>query len=163
MAVVCVPRISLPNIKQVMGILVWGGTPPYAVSVNWNDGADSTLISVASAGYKTVAYNYAVPKTYKINLRLKDHTDKEAVVETAVQIYSGTSTETNSDITSGSGNSTNIGANMASAIVEVVSSGWFETPVPFYLLAVAVTLGFWFGDIFDRRYNNQVNRKRRTA
>jgi len=29
---------------------------------------------------------------------------------------------------------------------------WFMTPVPLYILAVAITLGFWGGDIFNRRF-----------
>lgn len=163
-AVICVPRLSLPKINQVMGILVWGGTPPYAVSVDWNNGNDPTLISVASTGYKTVSFSYAVPKTYKINLKLKDYADKEAVVETAVQVYSSTDTDNNSGGSVVDSNNSNVVGNMTGAVAEAISSGWFETPVPFYLLAVAITLGFWFGDIFDRRYNsNPRSRKRRLA
>lgn len=31
---------------------------------------------------------------------------------------------------------------------------WFITPVPLYIVAVAMTLGFWGGDIFDRRFGS---------
>lgn len=105
------------------------------------------LISMAEPGYKTVSVNYAVPNVYKVMFRLKDNSDKESLVETAIQV-SGTT-----DITTGS-----------AMIENIIEFGWFETPVPFYLLAVAVTLGFWGGDIFDRRFGSGklINKKQTT-
>lgn len=38
---------------------------------------------------------------------------------------------------------------------------WFNTPVPFYLLAVAITLGFWGGDLFDRKFGSGKNCRKR--
>lgn len=42
---------------------------------------------------------------------------------------------------------------------------WFLKPVPLYILAVAITLGFWSGDLFDRRFGARRygRRSRRTA
>lgn len=34
----------------------------------------------------------------------------------------------------------------------ILNSDWFETSVPLYTLALALTLGFWVGDIFDRKF-----------
>lgn len=32
---------------------------------------------------------------------------------------------------------------------------WFDTPVPLYLIIVMLTLGFWLGDLFDRRFGTR--------
>jgi hypothetical protein len=40
---------------------------------------------------------------------------------------------------------------------------WYESPVPFYLLAIAITLGFWGGDIFDRKYGAKTQYRRKKA
>jgi hypothetical protein len=134
-AVVCVPRIFGSKIQQMIGILVWGGLSPYAISINWGNNSDSTLLSLPSPGYKKVTFSYAIPGVYKITIRLKDAANKEAVVQTAVQVTGETKTP----------------------IVTVTNdtfgiSSWFKTPVPMYIAAVGVTLGFWVGDIFTRRF-----------
>lgn len=162
-AVVYAPRTTLPNISQIIGVLAWGGEPPYAISVNWNNGTEPTLISMASAGYKVITFNYAVPKTYKINFKLKDHADKEAIVETAVQVYDNNVSGTTSDGSSSNDSAAKVGNNMMGAVADVISSGWLETPVPFYLMAVAITLGFWLGDIFDRHYGSRITTKKKAT
>ncbi|HUC96726.1 MAG TPA: hypothetical protein VMR16_03640, partial [Candidatus Saccharimonadales bacterium] len=35
---------------------------------------------------------------------------------------------------------------------DILHTSWFKTPVPLYIMAVALTLGFWGGDIFNRRF-----------
>jgi len=37
---------------------------------------------------------------------------------------------------------------------------WFMKPVPLYILAVAITLGFWGGDLFDRKFGAGKHRQR---
>lgn len=37
---------------------------------------------------------------------------------------------------------------------------WFETPVPLYLMILMLTLGFWGGDIFNRKFGTSKNRHR---
>ena len=146
-AVVCIPRNSLLKIDQVMGVLVWGGSPPYALMVDWNNGSLPTILSVSVPGYKKVTFNYAVPKTYKISLNLKDHLENEAIVETAIQVIDQ-GVDKNISVTSS-----------ANIVAELINSGWLETPVPFYLLALALTLGFWLGDIFDKKTNGFWHKK----
>src|SRR5476651_1331 len=66
-AVVCVPQTITPNEDHKIGVLVWGGTPPYALNFQWGSG-DSTLISMDAPGYRTVAVHYASSGIYNINI-----------------------------------------------------------------------------------------------
>ena len=149
-AVVCVPRLFLPGIKQVLGIVVWGGQPPYAVSIDYDTATSEksetdgeTLLSISEPGYKTIEFSYAIPNTYKVEFMLKDKEGKTAIVNTTVQA-SGTTTGTTTNTTT------------TTTLDNILGSSWFQSPVPFYLVAVAITLGFWGGDLFDRRFNTKA-------
>jgi len=136
-AVVCVPRLFEPKSEQVLGVIVWGGTPSYAVSVDWGDGSDETLISMKSQSYRKEAFSYKNPGIYNITFKLKDSAGNSAIVQTAVQVNGAVITP----ITP-----------IAALAGELFNISWFKTPVPLYILAVSITLGFWGGDIFDRYF-----------
>jgi hypothetical protein len=146
-AVVCIPRLFSINTLQTMGILVWGGSPPYALSIDMGDQQEDILISLPTQGYRIISFSYASSGNYKIELRLKDKDGKTAVVQTSTQV--------NGEIFNPITNITN----------DIFNKSWFETPVPFYLLAVSITLGFWGGDIFDRKFGASKlrGRTRKTA
>jgi hypothetical protein len=134
-SVVCIPRIFGPGITQVMGVLAWGGTPPYAISVEWGDEKiDNTLLSIMSPGYKVVPFKYNIPGVYNIELKMTDHVGEESIVQTAVQV-SGT-----------------VVTQPSNTVKDKTNKTWLLQPAPIYLLAVAITVGFWIGDIFDRRF-----------
>lgn len=149
-SIVCVPRLFLPKIEQVIGILVWGGTPPYAVNISWGDEYNNTLVSLSNAGYVTEKFTYASAGSYKIALELKDKDHKKAIVQTAVQVSGEV-----------------IDAEESTAISSIVDSMSSLSPlgmsVPFYLLAVAITLGFWCGDIFERSFGNLNSKHQKRA
>ncbi len=135
-AVVCVPRLFQANTEYTLGIMIWGGAPPYALDINWGDGGKTpnTLVSLATAGYKSVTFKYAQSGHYVITIKLKDKDGNDAFVQTATSV-------------------TGESQSLLGAIKNSISHiSWFEAPVPLYLLAVALTLGFWGGDIFDRRF-----------
>jgi len=136
-SIVCIPRLFLPKIQQTMGILVWGGTPPYAINITWGDNTEDTLISMPEAGYRTEKFVYASAGSYKISLKLKDKNNKQALVQTAVQV-SGVVTPASGTV------------DIPFIINNISTMSAVEASVPFYLLAVAITLGFWCGDIFER-------------
>jgi hypothetical protein len=141
--VVCSPRIFGPGLEQVLGVLVWGGTPPYAVSVNWGDDTtQDTLISIAEPGYHTIKVRYTFPGIYRVAFRLKDKAGDSSVVQTAVQVS---------------------GEVIQPGYIdnEVINTSWFNISVPIYMLAVAITLGFWGGDIFNRKFGVASKRHKR--
>lgn len=146
-SVVCVPRLFEPKLEQVLGVIVWGGTPPYAISVNWGDGSDETLISLKSQSYKKETFSYKKAGNFNITFKLKDSDGNTAIAQTAVQVNSTSASAT---------------APISSLASELMNTSWLKTPVPFYVLAVAVTFGFWGGDIFDRYFGaNKPHSKHR--
>lgn len=143
-AVVCVPRSVEVGTDQAIGILVWGGTPPYALNFAWGSG-QSTLLSMDTPGYRTVKLRYASKGIYNINIQLTDKNTKPASGESAVEAV---------DNTEGAAPST-----IGGVIDSILGSAWFETPVPLYITAVTLTLGFWAGDIFDRKFGARKLKK----
>jgi len=167
-AVVCVPRLFMPKIDQVMGILVWGGAPPYALRIDFSDGKGDTLVSISKPGYITRPFHYEFPGTYKIDFKLTDNKGSSAVVQTAVQASGVPVSGSAGSDESGTGATLPddvLNSNPAAKMIkEVLQSSWFDSPVPFYLLAVSVTLGFWGGDIFTRKFGaGRMSPKKRKA
>jgi hypothetical protein len=140
--VVCVPRLFMPKLEQVLGVLVWGGSPPYAISVDWGNGSGSTLLSLPAQGYKKVTFSYAVAGNYKIAFKLKDADNKEAIVQTAVQVNGESKTP------------------FVAFADDIINKSWFETPVPLYATTIVLTLGFWGGEIFNRSFGSGKPRRR---
>ncbi|MDB5165723.1 MAG: hypothetical protein JWM00_613 [Candidatus Saccharibacteria bacterium] len=133
-AVVCMSRSFEPKKQYTLGVITWGGSPPYALNIDWGDGSENTLLSLTSYGYKTVPFQYDNPGLYTITLKLTDKDGKTAYVQTTVRV---------------NGETKPFFAGLRDSFFRI---SWFETPIPLYSLAVALTLGFWLGDLFDRRF-----------
>jgi len=82
-------------------------------------------------------------------------TDSGTVSIDAIVSGSVPAVVTNETKTSNTANSNDVWSNLA----------WLMTPVPLYILAVAITLGFWGGDIFNRNFgaNKHHQRYRRSV
>lgn len=146
-AVVCVPRTVESNTEHKIGVLVWGGQPPYALNFNWGSG-ESTLISMDAPGYRAIKVQYASSGVYKINIQVTDKGTKAASGQSAIQVTSKDE------------------QTLTQVLNDILDTSWFETPVPLYIIAVALTLGFWGGDIFQRRFGfskRSHHTKRKTA
>jgi len=140
--VVCVPRAIAANQAHKVGVLVWGGQPPYALNFKWGSN-DSSLISMNAPGYTSVNVHYASSGVYSINIDLTDNTSKVATGESAVQVTGGATAS----------------QPIPQVINNILGTAWFQTPVPLYLSAVGVTLGFWGGDIFNRVFGARFTRR----
>ncbi|MEP7204653.1 MAG: hypothetical protein ABI716_00470 [Candidatus Saccharibacteria bacterium] len=140
-AVTCVPRFVQLNMQYTLGFVAWGGAPPYALDISWGHNQDETLLSLPTPGSRAIQISHGTAEAYTITLHLKDKEGKSAVVQTAVQVIG----DTNSPI--------------ASLANDVFHTSWLKTPVPLYLVSVALTLGFWGGDIFDRSFGAHKYRR----
>ena len=156
--VVCVPRLFGPNLEKTLGIIVWGGTPPYAVGIDWGDGLQNSLLSVRAQGYRKEHFSYKNAGNYNIILNLKDSNGSSAMVQTAVQINGRPISAAGA-----SSSSTASPALIASSSSKWLDLSWLKLSVPIYILMVAATLGFWGGDIFDHYFgdNKKPHHKRR--
>jgi hypothetical protein len=92
------------------------------------------LLSLASSGYREIEFQYAEPGVYDIKFKLKDINGRAAYVQTSIVV---------------NGEYPTFFSGIRDSFTRI---SWFETPVPLYLLAVALTLGFWMGDLFDQRF-----------
>lgn len=153
-SIICIPRLFLPEIQQTLGFVVWGGTPPYEISIDWGENiVASRKINVERPGYQTTKFTYYSPGIREINFHLEDKLGQTTIVQTAVQVSgqvvtppAGTTGKTydqDPNVVIVTGNIT---------VDRLIGTSWFKTPVPLYLMAVAITLGFWGGDIFDRKF-----------
>jgi hypothetical protein len=153
--VVCFIRGIQTFQNYQLGLLIQGGTAPYAINVNWGaPSAPDTLVSVQSPGYRTVDFAYPVPGLFAVKINAKDNNQNPAFTQTVAEV---------SGITP---------ANLINTIKNSVignignTTAWFESPVPLYAVAVVLLAGFWVGDLFDRRFGARALKKssrRKTA
>jgi len=133
-AIVCAPRFVQINTQYTLGITAWGGIPPYALAIDLGNKSENTLLSLATPGNQVFKFSYASAGIHTVTIRLKDKEGRSAIVQTSVQTTGDTRTP------------------LAILTNDVIDTSWFKTPVPLYLIAFAITLGFWGGDIFDRNF-----------
>jgi len=133
-AIVCAPRFVQVNTQYTLGITAWGGIPPYALAIDLGNKSENTLLSLATPGNQVFKFSYASAGIHTVTIRLKDKEGRSAIVQTSVQTTGDTRTP------------------LAILTNDVIDTSWFKTPVPLYLIAFAITLGFWGGDIFDRNF-----------
>jgi hypothetical protein len=144
--VVCVPRIFDLALTQKMGVLVWGGEPPYAVRLLWDAAKSDTLLSMEAPGYKTIKFKYSSAGVYNVNVRVVDKKYQTGTTSTSVQVNGQAASPT-----------------LTQLLSKTFNNSWFYTPVPLYVMSVALTLGFWGGDIFDRRFGARRPRQSHRA
>ncbi len=145
--VVCIPRFIQSNRQYTLDVMAWGGSPPYALVIDWGNETEDTILSLVGPGSRTVKFNYDSAGVYTITIRLTDKDGQSALVQTAVQVSGEDKTP------------------FAAFTGSLLSNSWFNTPVPLYLTAVVVTLGFWGGDFFDRNFGARKHKRssRRTV
>ena len=135
--VVCAPLSVDPNRHYNLGILVYGGTPPYALDIDWGDGQiKNTLLSIPKEGYKEISFVYPSPGVYKITFKLKDNADAAGYTQ-AVMRVNGAEPESSNAVRDALG-----------------YIAWFNSPVPLYIALGVVTFGFWIGYIFHKRFHH---------
>lgn len=133
-ALVCAPELIEPEKSYKIGIFIWGGAAPYAVSVDWgDDGGELSLHSFERAGFHELEFSYKEPGIYKVDITVADEGDYKAFTQIAL-------------IVSGEG-----------AISESLDKtprfnySWFYSGVPLYLVFGALVMGFWPGYLLGRR------------
>ncbi|NTW61548.1 hypothetical protein HGB24_02590 [Candidatus Saccharibacteria bacterium] len=143
-AIVCLPRLFLADTSQKLGLMIWGGEGPYAISMDLGDEKEGSLFSRSSTGYLTLPISYVAPGIYKVYVRVSDRDGQIAFTYASVRVN---------------------GVRAASGSAQSSNDGiyWLIAPVPLYLLAVGITAGFWIGDLFDRRFGAGKKRSRKPA
>lgn len=65
-------RAANPGQPLVWPLLLSGGTGPYAFSINWGDGSEPDLISVAAAGELEISHVYKRAGIYRVTIKVTD-------------------------------------------------------------------------------------------
>jgi len=133
----CIKRSVFTGDTVTVPIRIAGGTGPYALSIDWGDGIVE-LKTVLDSEYHDYQHTYKTAGIIGIKLKTTDAKGITSFLQTVVQVNGaatpGATTSTFNNITNGLG------------------SIWTEAPVPLYVAAVTLVLGFWVGDIFQRLF-----------
>ena len=134
----CVDRTIFANETLNLPVIISGGFAPFALSIDWGDGV-TDLKSVTDNAYHTYQHVYRQTGSVSVTLRTTDSKGNTSFLQTVVQVNGAPATtgSTFGNITSG------------------LSNIWTEAPVPLYFAALALVLGFWIGDIFQRYFNSK--------
>lgn len=146
-----VPLLSLTSIYARKGAnpgdtLLWpitiaGGTPPYAISVDWGDGKGQSLYSQAFAGTFNIDHIYQNAGQYVVIIKATDKNGLTAFLQLVGQANGAAAPQDGQGSTSKGGNS----------VVTIVKVLW----IPAALLIPLILLSFWLG----RRYELSALRK----
>lgn len=138
----CIFTNIYPNEELTISFIINGGKAPYAVNTDWEDG-DDTLVSISNSQIQTIKHTYNNPGTYFITLYTTDSAGNKNQIQTTVIV--------NGDPL--------VGTAPVNTFVNDIKKIWVEAPVPLYMAAVTLALGFWIGDIFQRVTSSQPAQK----
>lgn len=139
-------RGANPNTILEWPVTISGGSAPYAVSVDWGDGATS-LYSVGSPGQTVLQHTYKTAGAYRVVIKAVDAAGNSAYLQ-VVAIANGQVTQAASN---GSNNST------------TVQVRYIVLWLPILILALAALLAFWLGRRFELRLiRSRINRHEST-
>jgi hypothetical protein len=125
-----------------------GGSPPYALTIDWGDDSADDLHSFSSPGNYIVDHVFRTPQIKKLSLRVADANGTTYAIQTVVQV-NGSSTTTNN-------------TSPVTQLADTTKSSWLDSTIPIYGGLAILVFGFWIGDIFQRliRARHPHHRKR---
>lgn len=125
-------RGTFPNQDLTMPISIIGGTPPFAVNIQWGDSNNKVISRNDNLNFNA-DHKYTRAGTYQVRLQATDAAGRVAFL-TVASIVNGAP-----DGSAGVGS----GA--------VASQNWLIALWPLYVSLVAVVVAFWLGEIREKR------------
>jgi hypothetical protein len=132
-------RGTFPGQELSMPLDILGGTPPYAVNIQWGDTNNKVVPRNSNATFN-VGHTYSKPGTYQITVQATDAAGRVAFITVASIVNGQPSTTTGTGSTSTPASTTN----------ELLVL-W-----PLYTSAIGILGSFWLGE----RREKQILRKR---
>jgi hypothetical protein len=133
----CIKRSVFTGDTITIPLRVTGGTAPYALSIDWGDGL-TDLKTVLDSNYHNYEHTYKTAGIIGVSFKTTDAKGVTSFLQTVVQV--------NGVTTPG------VTTSPFNKIATGLSSVWTEAPVPLYVAAVTLVVGFWVGDIFQRLF-----------
>ena len=124
-------RGNFPGQELRMPLTVIGGTPPYAVEVQWGD-ANNKVIPRADNQTFNAVHTYTKPGTYQITVQATDSQDRVAFITVAAII--------NGRPEAGIAGNTDAGTSSKLLVL------W-----PLYTASAAVVISFWLGEQREKK------------
>lgn len=124
-------RGVFPNDEMSMPIDILGGTPPYAINIQWGDSSNKMVPRANNQSF-TVGHIYKKPGTYQISIQGTDANGRVAFM-TVAAIVNGQPGVASGD--------TNTESTMSNATVARLLALW-----PLYTSVVAIAISFWLGE-----------------
>jgi hypothetical protein len=112
-----------------------GGTPPYALQIDWGDGSQ-TLVSRVAAGAFTAVHTYAKPGQFTIKLTASDLTGQTAYYQTTATVGGVTAAK----------------PTRPPSTKPVVPAYKLAIIWPLFLVACLTVFSFWLGEFYDRKH-----------
>jgi hypothetical protein len=134
--VTCIQRSIFTGDTITLPVRIAGGEAPYAFWINWGD-STTELKSVLDMNYRNYQHTYKTAGIMAVSIKISDVNGTTSFLQTVVQVTS--------TVPAGAGGSTTVGT-----LISGLGSIWTEAPVPLYVAAVTLVLGFWVGDVFQR-------------
>jgi len=119
-----------PGQQLTWPIVINGGTATYALSVDWGDASDPTLLSEPTAGSVTLDHTYKAAGTYAVIIKGADKNGETAFLQ-VVAVANGAITASSSNGSSTTGKATGV--------------IWWPAAILLPLLFVT----FWLGDRYE--------------
>ena len=123
-------RGSFPNQELNIPISILGGTPPYAVNIQWGDSSNKVISRNDNVEFKA-AHTYVKAGTYQVSLQASDSTGRVAFLTFAVIVNGETAVASGSAI--------------PTSTVNQLLVMW-----PLYVASVAVVISFWLGELREK-------------
>lgn len=137
-------RGAPPGEELVWPVILSGGIPPYAVSVDWGDGSPTDLISLTAAGTINLKHIYKTAGLYKVIVKATDKNGGTAFLQLVAQA-------------TGAGQNVSKGGS-ANSLVKVQVLWW-----PALAMLPLIFAAFWIGrrhELYSLRKQLEKNRDR---
>lgn len=121
-------RGTFPDQELIIPVEIIGGTPPYAVNIQWGD-ATNKVVSRESALTFNAGHVYKKAGTYQISLQVSDAKSRVAFITVAAIVNGQPDTAT----------SANIIGNISQG--NILIALW-----PLYACSVGIVISFWLGE-----------------
>lgn len=134
-AVGCIHRNVFAGETLSMPLLIKGGLAPFALAVDWGD-EKQDLVTILNNKKKVLSHTYETGGFHKVSLKATDSSGVTTHLHTTVSV--------NGEATTGAV------VTGVDKVIEAAASIWVDAPVPLYFTALALAIGFWVGDVFQR-------------
>ncbi|HEY5268285.1 MAG TPA: PKD domain-containing protein [Candidatus Saccharimonadales bacterium] len=119
-------------------IQITGGSSPYALSINWGDGKQPTLLSQPTSGSLTLTHTYSISGVYNVTINATDTNNNDAFLQ-LVGVANGPASQSTSSNSPKPTAAKTVG--LSNIILAIIIG----------LLVLTPLIAFWLGDMHQKK------------